>query len=657
MDIKLNDAQMAAIKRAGIDIDRKKAQKLLSDDKGVWAFSAEDLTLILQIANATYRAGVPVMSDVKYDSIYVNELKQIEPESEFLESVEPEPIVESKTVALPTRMLSTEKAYSYEEVEKWVARLVKAAQEVGLELNDLEIRVTPKLDGYAAYDDGEKLYTRGDGYRGQDITRAFDRGLKIAGGGGRGLGAGEIVIRKSYFDDKLSGYFENARNVQASIISEKKVDERIQLAIEDEACVFYPFELLKAWVGHYEEFLRDFKDILDDVWGSVDYEVDGIIAEATNPSLKEYMGSTRKSHRWQIAYKVNAETAEVEVLDVIPQTSRAGRLTPVALLRPTRLSGATISRATAHHYGMVKSKGIGKGAIVELVRSGLVIPKIEKVISRVEPTIPTGCPSCNSVVVWDGDNLFCPNTTECPAQAENTILHFFKTIRNVDGFGPKVIEKLYHSGITSIHAVYGLDVERLVSIGFGRKTAENLVEQLRLSRSLEIEDWRFLAAFGAPRLGEANCEKLLMHHQMADVFGLSVDDMIAIDGFAEASAATILEGLRNIEREFFLVYRLGFNIKSTKEMGLNAGLPLVGELIVFTGGMEHGARPDMEAEAKKLGAKIGKSVTGKTTLLVTGKGVGEKKISDAAEKGVRVVDENEYLSMINGTGFASKDVH
>jgi DNA ligase (NAD+) len=645
IDVKLTDAQMAAVKKAGIKVGRVKARQLLSNDERLWLFP-EDLTTILQLANATYRAGVPVMSDSKYDSLYVKQLEARDPDSEFLSSVEPEPILESKTVLLPIKMLSTEKAYSYEEIEKWVKRLVKAANEINLDLSDFNIRVTPKLDGYAAYDDGIKLYTRGDGTKGQDISRAFDRGLKVAKGGERGSGAGEIVIRKSYFDEKLSDFFENARNIQASIIAEKKVDERIQEAIDNGACVFYPFKFLDDWVGHYEVFLKDFKIILEEIWEVVDYEIDGIIAEVTNEDLKDFIGSTRKHHRWQIAYKINAEMAKVRVREVIPQTSRTGRLTPVALLEPTKLSGATISRATVHHYGMVKSKGVGKGALVELVRSGLVIPKIESVIESVEPRFPEECPSCGSHVVWDGDNLFCPNTTDCSAQAENTMIHFFKTLRNIDGFGPKVIERIYESGIKSIHDIYGLDVERLIEIGFGKKTSENLVAQLQASRAIEIEDWRFLAAFGVPRLGEGNCEKLLEHHKLKALFHLTVSEMIDLDGFAEISASSIYEGLKSIKSEFQKIYDLRFNIKETTRSKDKSDLLLYEELIVFTGSMQHGKRPDMETEAKLLGAKVGKSVTGKTTILVAGENVGETKIKAASKKGVRVLSENDYLEYI-----------
>ena len=647
MKIKLTDPQMAAINQAGIDVGKTRAQKLLSDDEDLWAFSPEDLTLILKMANATYRAGVSVISDAKYDSLYIKELEVQDPENEFLTSVEPEPVIESKTVALPVKMLSTEKAYSYEEIEKWVNRLVKAAKEINLDLASLDVRVTPKLDGYAAYDDGEKLYTRGDGTRGQDISRAIDRGLKIAKGGERGSGAGEIVISKSYFDEELSDYFENSRNIQASIIAEKKVDEKIQTAINNEACVFYPFKLLDDWHGHYEVFLKSFKSILEGVWALVDYEIDGVIAESTNEALKEYMGSTRKHHRWQIAYKVNAETAKVRVLEVIPQTSRTGKLTPVALYEPTKLSGATLSRATVHNYGMIKLKGVGRGALVELVRSGLVIPKIESVIESVEPEFPKECPSCGSHVVWDGDNLFCPNTTECPAQAENTLSHFFKTLRNIDGFGPKVIEKIYAYGVKSIHDIYNLGVGSLIEIGFGDKTSKNLAAQLRASRNIEIEDWRFLAAFGVPRLGEGKCEKLLEYYELKKLFDLSISDITDLDGFAEVSATSIHEGLKAINDEFQKVYELGFNIKGTTRSKDVSDLLLYRELIVFTGSMEHGKRQDMEKKAKLLGAKVGKSVTGKTTILVAGKNVGETKIKAARERGVKVILENEYLKYLD----------
>ncbi|MEK5760424.1 hypothetical protein V3527_17585, partial [Acinetobacter variabilis] len=119
------------------------------------------------------------------------------------------------------------------------------------------------------------------GIRGQDITRAFERGLKVAKNAGRGLGPGEIVIKKSYFNKALSEKFENSRNIQAAIIAEKKVDEDVQIAINDGACVFYPFSLLDSWTGSIEALLSNFESILESMWNSVDFDIDGLVLEST----------------------------------------------------------------------------------------------------------------------------------------------------------------------------------------------------------------------------------------------------------------------------------------------------------------------------------------------------------------------------------------
>jgi len=643
---KFNNEQLSIIKKVDNSINAKLLDEVFSRSKS--GLSIDDLLTVLKIANALYRSGLEVFNDDVYDA-YISELKSRNPEHPYLSTIEPEVLTDSKTVALPQKMLSTDKAYSFKEIEKWVARLLKSAEEISLSKSEIQIRITPKLDGYAAFDDGISLYTRGDGTKGQDITRAFNKGLQVANHGARGLGPGEIVIKKSYFDNVLSQKFENSRNIQAAIIAEKKVDKLIQKAINEGACVFYPFSLIENWTGHYANILDDFDAIVEKIWTSVDYDIDGVVLEVTNDALKDHMGATRHHHRWQIAFKVNAESAEVKVLKVTPQTSRTGRITPVAELEPTKLSGATISRATVHHYNMVKTNGVGPGAVVQLVRSGLVIPKIEKVIKAVEPQIPDECPSCHTHLIWESDHLVCPNKTDCPAQTENTLVHFFKTLGNNDGFGPKVIEKLHEQGMKRIHEIYEGQKHKFLGFGFGDKTAQNLVDQLIMSQQIEIEDWRFLAAFGVSRLAGGNCEKLLEHHSIVELFNVSAEDMVKIDGFAQLSAEAIVEGLENIREEFFKVYELGFNLAITPKQSeqLDNESPIAGKLVVFTGAMTQGSRGDMEKQAKLLGAKVGKSVSGKTDFLVTGEKVGENKINAARDKGVKVISETEYLALID----------
>jgi DNA ligase (NAD+) len=643
IEVNFTHKQLAVLNKLDFDVDPIELKSLFSRPE----LNETELVDVLKVSNALYRAGVQVITDEQYD-LYISMLRSINHLHPYLNSVEPEVLVESKTVPLPQRMLSTEKAYSQDDIKKWLKRILKAAREINVPEDEIKIRVTPKLDGYAAYDDGVTLYTRGDGYRGQDVTRAFERGLKVAVGGKRGLGPGEIVIKKSYFNKVLSDLFENSRNIQAAIIAEKKVDENVQRAIDDGACVFYPFSLLENRTAHFSEILSSFDSIVEKLWSVLDFDIDGVVLETTHEAIKEYMGATRKNHRWQIAYKVNEDSAEVEVLDVKPQTSRTGRISPVAYLVPTKLSGATIKRVTVHHYNMVKTKRIGPGSVVQLVRSGLVIPKIEKVIKETEPQIPESCPSCGSHLLWESDHLICPNKSDCPAQTENTLIHFFKTLGNNDGFGPKVIEKLCNFGVKHIHEIYELKPHQFGVWGFGEKTSQNLSDQLKASREIQIEDWRFLSAFGVSRLGGGNCEKLLRHHSLTEVFELAVDDMVRIDGFAQTSAEAIVEGLDNIKEEFFKVYDLGFNLEITPKESevVGSGSPISDALVVFTGSMQQGSRSDMEKHAKSLGAKVGKSVTTKTTFLVTGERVGATKIRDAQSKGVKVLTEQEYLDLI-----------
>lgn len=610
--------------------------------------SDEELTGFLQIANALYRGGEPVISDADYDFIYLAELKARHPDHPLLESVEPEPVFAGKTVDLPVIMLSTDKAYSLDDVERWGARIEKAAAELGKDFTRLTFKVTPKLDGYAAYDDGNLFYTRGDGRKGQDISRVFERGLQVAHQGRRGLGAGEIVVSRSYFDEKLAEFFDNPRNFQASVIKEKELDTHAEQAILDHAAVFYPFALLPSWTGSWSALILDFASIVKDIWNKVDYDVDGVILEIVDDELKQYMGATRHHHRWQLAYKENLATAEVRILNVVPQTSRSGRITPVAELEPTRLSGALLSRATAHHYKMVLDKGIGPGALIRLARSGEVIPKIEEVLSPAEPRVPTHCPSCGHELIWDNDYLLCPNNLACPAQISNSMEHFFRVLKNNDGFGAATIKKLYAHGIRRVDEIYRLGTEQFESMGFGPKQSQNLVDQLARSRSETIEDWRFLAAFGVFRMGLGNCERLMRHHALTDVFALSEADIVAIEGFAEKTAAVIIEGFASIKPLFDTLMALGFNLQPSQNLAANTGHPLAGKSLVFTGTLHSGTRDELGKQAKAVGAKVGSSVSAKTDYLVAGDNVGANKINAAREKGVTVIGEQAFLRLLAG---------
>ena len=630
-------------------LSKKTVEKITTQKTLISDLSDDELLDFCIIANQMYRKGEPIVSDEDYDFVYIAELSKRLPDHPFLQKLESENEgFSEEKLKLPERMLSTNKAYSWEEIQKWLERISKSSEEINLLLKDVQLKGTAKLDGFAGYDDGTKLYTRGDGNKGSDISRVFKRGLGVFNDSQRGQGAGEIVVKRSYFESHLSNHFEYPRNFQASLIKEKELNHFALDAITNKAALFVPFSQLPKWLGDIDTFTNNFENIVNELEAGVDFDIDGAVFEVINPELKTHMGSNRKFHRWQIAYKENKEKAQVKVLSVTAQVGRTGKITPVAELEPTLLSGATIYRATGHHYGLVKEQGLGSGSVVELTRSGLVIPKINKVLKPAEVDIPAQCPSCNAKLSWDSDFLMCLNHDSCPDQIIGKMVYFYKILANNDGFGQATIQKLYDQGIRQVSDIYTLKATDLISMGFGEKTSQNLTEQLIRSRQESIEDWRFLAAFGVNRLGMGNCENLLKNYSISQVFNLSVEDISNINGFAELTADLIFKGLLSVKPQYDALVLGGFELEKTF-LSINAiqsDSPFRNKKIVFTGAMSR-PRAELEKQTKALGIVVSKSVSSKTDFLITGESVGQSKLKSANANGVSILTEEEFLKILN----------
>ena len=607
-----------------------------------------DLVEFCELANSSYRAGEPIVSDYDYNFIYLKALKDRHPKHQLLHNVEPEGKgFSDEKFLLPEVMLSMDKAYSWGEVVKWLEKIKRAADNIKLPAVNIKIKASAKLDGFAGFDDGKRLYTRGDGKKGSDISRVFARGLTVYNDSARGQGAGEIVVKKSYFFTKLANSFEHPRNFQASLIKEKSLDTKAKQTILDKAAFFVPFSQLPSWLGGIKELEDNFDNIVKNSLQQIDFDVDGVVFEVVNHNLKTYMGANRKFHRWQIAFKENIDKIAVKVISITPQVGRTGKVTPVAELEPTFLSGATIMRATVHHYGLVNKQSLGSGSIVELIRSGLVIPKINKVLKSTKANIPQHCPSCDGDLVWEDDFLMCVKHDSCPAQIIGKMAYFFKTLANNDGFGIATIEKLYNFNIRKVSQIYELTKDELIAMGFGKKVSSNLINQLVRSRVEQVEDWRFLAAFGVFRLGAGNCENLLKFYELPEVFNLNVEKIIDIDGFADLSAQAIIEGFKVITDEFNLLYAYKFNIESTllQKNAVQLKHSLVNKQVVFTGKMQN-SRDFMKKYAKSIGIKVASSISNKTDFLIIGEKVGQIKIINAKKLGVNIMKEADYLTKI-----------
>jgi DNA ligase (NAD+) len=224
--------------------------------------------------------------------------------------------------------------------------------------------------------------------------------------------------------------------------------------LEDGQIHFVPYNQLRSWTGPADVLLKEIEAIIRNLKVDTIYPMDGVVVEVTDPRLQSHLGATAHHYRWQIAVKRKGESAETVVQAIQWQVGRAGNITPVMNVAPVSLSGATIRRVTAHHAGMVDRLRIGPGALIEIIRSGEVIPKLERVIEAAEvPCLPQFCPSCGQSLTFRGDFLRCTNSN-CTAQIEQRISHWFRTMGNADWFGIKTIQKLVACGYDTLEKIF-----------------------------------------------------------------------------------------------------------------------------------------------------------------------------------------------------------
>lgn len=593
--------------------------------------------------NAAYRAGKPEIADLEYDTL-VEELRALDPDHPWLHTVEPETFAGSK-VKHGAPMLSTEKAYTREALQRWIERVEKAAAEIGV--TDIEFKVTPKLDGLAGRDEGGIFATRGNGRVGTNITYAFDRGVVPIGG--RNQGVGEIVMDQSWFEANAKGEFDHPRNMCVGIISADQVSATGQKALAAGAVRFVPYTTLPTWRGRGAELVERSGPITEDLRQRVDYALDGMVAEATHSGLKAHMGATSHHNRWQIAIKERGETAETTVQRITWQTGRTGNVTPVMEVEPVKVSGATIRRVTGHHAGMVRDKKLGAGAHIQIIRSGEVIPKLEEVLKEAdEVVLPEACPSCGNPLKWVNDFLNCDNGTGCPAQVETGLRHWFKTLGTADHWGPKTLTRVVAGGFTTLEQLYAITEADLLGLEFGEGQTRNLLAALQVSRQEQVEDARFLAAFGIKDLGVGDSRKLLKRFELETLGELTADELVHVKGFGEVTSKSICDGLQRRWPTIQHMLGLGFTLEKTPIAGSapTVSSAVSGKRVLFTGTMQGMTRDEMKEQARGLGADVASSISKTLDYLIIGAKASAKKVQKAEDAGVTVLTEDAWRELI-----------
>ncbi|KZX78293.1 hypothetical protein A3715_10520 [Oleiphilus sp. HI0009] len=585
-------------------------------------------------ANEAYRnTDSPIMSDAEYDA-HTEELSKREPNHPYLNSVEAENDFGAGKVRHKHPMLSTDKLYTESDINGWVKRVKAAGGEY--------VTLTAKLDGMAGRYENGVLASRGDGSTGNDLTHMIGLNLKMIGG----EGDGEIIIEQAYFDKYLSGTFMHSRNTVVGAVSSDELREELKQALEDGAIRFVNYNSLKSIRLGVNELAEKLDGARKEILADIEYLTDGIIIEVEGNEVREELGSTGHHHNWRVAAKEKGEAKETIVKSITYQVGRTGRVTPVLNIEPVELSGAVVSNITAHNIGYMKKHGLGVGAKISALRSGEVIPKHEKTMLEADVDIPEKCPCCNSKTEVKKDFLVCTNES-CHDRLVASLNSFFEKLASIDLFGPVACDKLVSAGYNTATEIFSMDVDDFEKIGFGSGQAKNLKAELVESKNRAVDDFRILAAMGIEHLGRGDSKKLLKHRLLEDVSGMSKDELLAIDGFGDITATSISENMPLISDDLLFFTRYFENIiRTPMKTEVNTDSAIAGMNVVFTGKMTQGSRDDMKAQAESLGATCQSSVNKKTNLLIIGEKVGKAKLDKATSLGVKIIEEEAYLELI-----------
>lgn len=605
---------------------------------------ADTNELVEQITflNQKYRAGAPLVTDTHFDTL-LSELERRQPQHPLVVGVQTALFDAKGRIKHPFPMLSTDKAYELHEIKSWLEKVAAFSGET-LATGKTLIRISPKFDGCAARYDANsefKLVTRGDGQFGNDFSKLIDHGLLFKGD----AAVGEVICDELYFQYVLKPQnVAHPRNFVAGLISADTLSDIGLKALKDGAVHYVSY---RNWhqnvVLPLSEVLARFEEIEADMIAACPYRTDGVILQVDNDALFHSMGHGSRSHFGQVAKKIAGEPVEAEITGVTWGVGRTGRVSPVLSIQPTVMSGAVITSVTAHNAGYVKTHGIGAGAVGSFIRSGEVIPKLLKVNKKAPAGIISECPCCTSELFWEGDILNCPNDA-CEGRTASQLEYLAKML-GIDLIGGKAAEKLAQAGIDRI-GFLSISNAGLQAAGFGAGQAANIIAEIERVKAAAIEDFKILASAGIHTLGRRASRTLLSEYPLdALLAGVSAEQVSALSGFADAKAGYITQGLEQ-NRELITFMVQWFDEISPSKLVIAQGSPLIGLNVVFTGTLTTGSRNEIERNAELLGAKVQSAVNKKTHYLVCGSGVGASKTSKAADLGVKVITEEEYLQMI-----------
>ena len=597
-------------------------------------------------------------------------------------------------------MLSLANTYNEQDVADWYESVKK-----GLAGEDFEVCCEMKYDGLSislTYVDGKltQAVTRGDGVHGDDVTAnvktirsiplvltppapddlfaapAYPHEFEIRG---------EILMPWSVFErlnkereEAEEPLFANPRNAasgtlksqKSSLVASRQLDAYLYYLLGEELPAeghFENLEVARQWGFKISEGMKKVKT-LQQIYDFINYwdterkklpvATDGIVLKVNSIRQQRALGFTAKSPRWAIAYKFKAERVCTRLNEVTYQVGRTGAITPVANMDPVQLAGTTVKRATLNNEDFIKSFDLHIGDYVYVEKGGEIIPKIVGVDIDQRPIIAQPvefikrCPECGTPLVrYEGEAAwYCPNDTGCPPQIKGRIEHFIaRKAMNIDSLGPETVDEYYrHHLIHNIADLYDIDVQQINGDGSRTKSAQRIVNGIAASKDVPFE--RVVFALGIRFVGETSAKLLARHFKSIDaLMNAGIEELQEIEGIGEVMAKSIITYFHN-EENLKIIERLrayGLQMELSEAQTANVSDKLAGQSVVISGVFTHHSRDEYKAIIEQNGGKNVGSISSKTSFILAGENMGPSKLQKAEKLGIKIMSEEEFLSLLN----------
>ena len=662
------------------------------------------IELIQKYNKHYYNDDNPIITDQEFD-LLKNEIINIENKYSFLknkrsptESVGFQPSKNFKKVKHKVPMLSLGNAFNEEDLINFEKKILNF-----LSLNtqtNIEYSAEPKIDGISAsliYEDGRFVrgLSRGDGQEGEDITenlktikdipklinaKNFPKKIDVRG---------EVFIQNDDFE-KISEKFANPRNAASGSLRQKDpaITKKIPLkfiaythGFEKEMLIYTQSDFLKnlkLWGFKINPFNKIIKGVnnlilnhknLEEKRKDIKFDIDGIVYKVNEFKLQKRLGFAANAPRWAIAHKFPAQSSISEILNIEIQIGRTGALTPVAKIKPVNIGGVMVSNATLHNEDEINRKDIRIGDTATIERAGDVIPHVisvdlkKRAKNSTKFIFPKICPSCGSNTVKDFNKTTkkedavrrCTSEGyECEKIAIEKIKHFVsKEAFNIDGFGKKIVENFWKLNLVKLpQDIFNLDYKKIkVLEGWGELSVSNLKFSIEEKKKISLE--RFIYSLGIRHIGQENAKLLARHlKSLGNFLKLSINknfsELSNIDGIGETQIKSIQNFFFN-QTNLKVLSKLKEKLTVIDVTQVNDNGPLKNKTFMLTGKLDGISRAEAKSLIEQNSGKIISNVSKKLDFLIIGEKPTIKKVNNAKELNINVINQDEWMKILNKT--------